>query len=135
MGLFNILKKKEQKDFVLKNDEIKKLIDWDEPNGEGCIATDRIMKDGYKVGYMVRNEPLNDMPDSGWWFMAGDEDDNYMSNEDNLKVYNLNTICNYDPDIIPYLHSKVGSKYIRIDDSHFEIDDEIKPIFIAKQDR
>ena len=39
--------------------EIQKLIEWDEPNGEGCVASDRITKNGFKVGYMYREEPLN----------------------------------------------------------------------------
>ena len=29
-------------------------------------------------------------------------------------------ICNYDSDIIPYLHAKIGSAFIRVDESHFE---------------
>ena len=55
--------------------EVKQLIDWDEPNGEGCLVSDRITKDGCKVGYMYREEPDDSAPDSGWRFMAGDEDD------------------------------------------------------------
>lgn len=42
---------------------------------------------------------------------------------------------NYDKDIIPYLKSEIGSAYIRVDDSNFEIDDGSKPIFIDKQNR
>lgn len=32
--------------------EIRKLIDWHGPNGEGCIASDKITKEGYKIGYI-----------------------------------------------------------------------------------
>ena len=32
--------------------DIKHLIDWNEPNGEGCMVSDRITKEGFKVGYM-----------------------------------------------------------------------------------
>ena len=39
---------------------IKPLIDWNEPNGEGCIVSDMITKEGWKVGYMYRDEPLPD---------------------------------------------------------------------------
>ena len=124
-----------EKDYILKTEEFKKLIDWNEPNGDGCFASNRITKDGYKVGYMVRHVPNESMPVSGWWFMAGDEDDNYMKDKNNFSIYKLNTICNYDPDIIKYLHSKVGSEYIRIDNFNFELDDGSKEIFITKQDR
>ena len=85
--------------------EIKHLIDWNEANGEGCIVSDRIIKEGYKVGYMYRKEPVSGCPDSGWCFLAGNEDDAYMNDTKNHHVYAINTACNYDPDIIPYLHS------------------------------
>ena len=112
---------------------IENLIEWDEPNGEGCIVSDKITKEGYKVGYMLREEPTEGNPDSGWRFMAGNEDDEYMDNPDNHHVFALNTICNYDSDIIPYLHAKIGSAFIRVDESHFEKYHEFKPMFIQKQ--
>ena len=40
---------------------------------------------------------------------------------------------NYDKDIIPYLHSEIGSTYIRVDGNKMKIDDGTKPIFIEKQ--
>ena len=131
MGLFDIFKKKD--DFIKV--EIQKLIEWDEPNGEGCFASDRITKAGFKVGYMYRENPDNGVPDSGWRFLAGNEDDEYMDNPDNHHIFAINTICNYDRDIIPYVNSKIGSAYIRVDSSKFEIDDGSKPIFIDKQNK
>ena len=122
-----------EKDFI--KIEVKGLIEWNEPNGEGCIVSDKITKEGFKVGYMYREEPSTDVPDSGWRFMAGNEDDEYMSNVDNHHIFAINTICNYDPDLIPYLHSKIGSTYIRVDSKRFELDDRTKSIFIDKQER
>lgn len=117
------------------NIEVEELIDWDEPNGEGCLVSDKITKEGYKIGYMYREQPDEGKPDSGWRFMAGNEDDEYINNPSNVHVFALNTVCNYDRDIIPYLKSKIGSVYIRVDSSKFEIDDKTKPIFIDKQNR
>lgn len=122
-----------EKDFI--KIEVKGLIEWNEPNGEGCIVSDKITKEGFKVGYMYREEPSTDVPNSGWRFMAGNEDDEYMNNVDNHHIFAINTICNYDPDIIPYLHSKIGSTYIRVDSKRFELDDRTKSIFIDKQER
>lgn len=120
-----------------KNDFIKidveDLIDWNEPNGEGCIVSDKITKEGYKVGYMVREKPMDTYPDSGWRFMAGNEDEEYMNNPDNHHIFDINTICNYDRDIIPYLYADIGSEYIRIDANSFEVDEGLKEIFIQKQ--
>lgn len=124
----------EKKDEFIKIN-IEKLIDYNEPNGEGCIASDKITKEGFKVGYMYREEPTADNPDSGWRFMAGNEDDEYMNNPNNHHVFAINTICNYDKDIIPYVTSKVGNAYIRISNTEFEVDNKTKPIFIDKQDR
>ena len=77
---------------------------------------------------MVREEPDEGRPDSGWRFMAGNEDDEYMNNPNNHHVFALNTVCNYDKDILPYLKSKIGSAYIRVNDCTFEIDDGSKQI-------
>lgn len=115
--------------------EVEKLIEWNEPNGEGCIVSDKITKEGFKVGYMYREKPVGRNPDSGWRFMAGNEDDEYMENPDNHHIFAINTICNYDRDIVPYLHAAAGSAYIRIDDRRFEIDDGEKPIFVDRQKR
>ena len=114
------MKQKKKKFIPIK---VKNLIEWNEPNGEGCIVSDKITVEGYKVGYMVRENPMSEYPDSGWCFMAGNEDDKYMSDPNHHNIFALNTICNYDPDIIPYLHAKTGSAFIRIDSRNFEEDD------------
>lgn len=104
--------------------EVKQLIDWDEPNGEGCLVSDRITKDGCKVGYMYREEPDDDVPDSGWRFMAGDEDDAYINNPNNVHVFAINTLCNYDNAVVPYLKAKIGSAYIRTENNTFQLDED-----------
>ena len=50
-----------------------------------------------------RNGRGNDRPvveslpeDSGWRFLAGSEDDEYTDNPENIGIFDLNTICNYD---------------------------------------
>ena len=114
--------RKKNNDFLSIN--IENLIDWNEPNGEGCIVSDRITKEGFKVGYMYREAPDEDNPDSGWRFLAGDEDEAYM-----------NVI--YSPSIqyviMSYIHAEIGSVYIRTGSNTFEIDDGSKPIFVDKQ--
>ena len=83
----------------------------------GCFATNRITVDGLKVGYMFR-ELLDKDVISGWTFMAGDESQEYA---DNWAIYDVNTICNYDPAIIPYLDATYGSAFGRAAGTdHFE---------------
>lgn len=113
--------------------EVKKLYDWNKPNGEGCIASDKITKDGWKVGYMYRDEPNPNNPDSGWRFMKGDEDEEYMNNPSNHHVFTINTICNYDPDIIPYLDAPIGAAYIRVSEHEFILDNQEQAIYFTKQ--
>ena len=99
--------------FFLSRKKIKKVYTSNGP--EGCFATNRITVDGEKVGYMYREVPDADseLPDSGWRLFAGDENDEYTDNPDNINIFSLNTICNYDPDIIPYLDAPYGSAFVR----------------------
>lgn len=78
----------------------------------GCLATDRIVVDGSVIGYMYREEPADKM-DSGWRFFAGDESDEYIGDNDNSGVYDVNTIVNYDPAILPFLDETAGSRFER----------------------
>ena len=86
-----------EKNYKLKKEDIRELIDSE----EGCIATDRITVDGAKVGFMYREEPSKKYPDSGWRFLAGDETQEYLDNENNSEIYKLNTICNSRGKFVP----------------------------------
>ena len=98
------------KRFKLKADQIKPLA---EGRG-GCIAPDTITVDGEPVGYMYRQPPDPDRPpDSGWRFFSGTEDDDYVNDPANLEVYDVNTIANYDPEIIPFLDTPAPCAFAR----------------------
>lgn len=97
-----------EKNFRIRGEDIKRLVDHD----GGCIATDRITVDGDPVGYMYR-EPPCDEADTGWRFMAGDESEEYMDDPENHGVYSVNTIANYDGEIMPFLRAPIGSAFAR----------------------
>lgn len=82
------------------------------PNHGGCIAPDTITVDGRRVGFCYRELGSNDL-DSGWRFFAGDETDEYLAEAGNSAVYDVNTVANYDPEIIPLLDAPVGSAFER----------------------
>ena len=84
----------------------------------GCMATDRITVDGKPVGYMYRERPTRE-EDSGWRFFAGDEDEAYMADLQRHGVYALNTIVNYDPDVLAYIDAEEGSRFERSADGVF----------------
>lgn len=108
-----------QKQFAIPQEELKELYQGGGP--QGCIATDRILVDGQPVGYCWRVEPDpgDEAWDSGWRFSAGDESGDYMDDPDRSGVYALNTICNYDPDVIPLLDSEPGTAWSRGEDGIF----------------
>ena len=82
----------------------------------GCIATDKITVDGLRVGFMYRETPDFET-DSGWRFFSGTETQDYADDSNNLQVYEVNTIANYDKAIIPYLNLPIGSELEREENS------------------
>lgn len=78
----------------------------------GCFVTKRALNEG-NMGYMYRDEPAPNHPDSGWRFFVGDESEEYVDNPDNTSVCVLNTVCNLWPDAMAYLHAAVGRRFGR----------------------
>lgn len=109
-----------KKKFRLKAHEIKPVA----TGHGGCFATDMITVEGLPVGFMYREEP-DDVIDSGWRFMSGHESQDYVDDPDNLAIYDVNTIANYDADIVPFLDAPVGSAFERVDGTgeFVEVDD------------
>ncbi|WP_300600707.1 DUF2185 domain-containing protein [Niabella sp.] len=94
--------------FKIEKENIKEVIS---PIG-GCYASDMITVEGLPVRYMYREEK-NFEKDSGWRFLAGNESQEYLDDPENLMIYDVNTIANYDPAIIPYLSAEIGSEFTR----------------------
>jgi hypothetical protein len=94
------------KKFRLSKDQIKPLA----RGYGGCIATDMITVEGYPVRFMYREEPRDDQ-DSGWCFFSGLESDDYVNDPKNSEIYEVNTIANYDPSIIPHLDALPGTAF------------------------
>ena len=113
------------RNYHVKAEDVKHLLpDWE--GADGCIATNRITVEGYKVGYCYREEPDGGW-DSGWRFTAGDESDEYMDDPNNAGIYKLNTICNDDPDIIPLLNTPAPCAFERDENGVFQQIKDWKP--------
>lgn len=83
----------------------------DVASGRGaCFASDMILVDGEPVRYMYRESPDSDI-DSGWRFFAGLESQSYTDEPANFGLYDLNTVANYDPSIVPLLDAPPGSAF------------------------
>ncbi len=107
-----------EKEYRLWPPELRDYLPgWEGP--DGCFATDHITVLGKPVGWCYREEPAPGHPDSGWRFFSGEEDDGYINDLAHTEVYALNTICNYDPAILPLLTAPVGSAFARGADGKF----------------
>lgn len=98
-----------EKSFAIPAGEIQSLA----PGHGASIASDLITVEGRKVAFMYREKPDNEL-DSGWRFLSGYESQEYMDNADNHAVYDVNTIANYDREIIPFLKAPAGSAFERL---------------------
>jgi hypothetical protein len=88
-----------------------------------CLATKRITVERLPVRWMYREEP-DHAEDSGWRFFSGiGEGDDYLSNPDNAGVYDVNTIANFDPSILPFLDAPVGAAFEHDGDKWVKVTD------------
>ncbi len=106
------------KRFCLDASEIRQIA-----TGHGyCVASDHITVEGKRVGFMYRQEPTGS-GDSGWVLLSGEELQEYLDDPNNLALYDVNTIANYDTSIVPLLTAPVGSAFRRDpDDTEFHLE-------------
>lgn len=96
------------KRYRLGPEEIREVA----PGRGSCFASDMILVGGARVGYMYREPPDNDT-DSGWRFFSGEESQDYADDASNFALYDINTVANYDSDIVPLLDAPIGSAFER----------------------
>jgi hypothetical protein len=77
-----------------------------------CLISNKIAVDNEPVGFFYREQTEEEL-DSGWRFLSGNEDDNYLENDENYDVYDLEYIIEKDKNIKQYLHSAIGSAFER----------------------
>jgi len=67
-----------------------------------AYVSKKITKEGWKAGYIWRDEPLNER-DSGWSFMAGNEDEAYVNDASNLVLMTIHQFLDLDRDVWKYI--------------------------------
>ena len=77
-----------------------------------CFVTQRVLRDGSRVGYLYREDPDDDT-DSGWRLFAGDESPEYMEDAANVAFVSLGAVLNRDDSFLALLESPVGSAFAR----------------------
>ena len=82
-----------------------------------CAVSRKIIDEGERVGYMKRHLNFNGNMiadnDSGWVFMAGTESREFLANPYNIKRCRINTVCNIDSDILPFLNKPYDTTVFR----------------------
>ena len=96
--------------------------------GEFCAASKLITEKGMRVMYMrrilIEREMGHDLrTDSGWLFMSGRETGEFLSDPTNIELCRLNTICNIDNDVIPFLTLPFNSIVVRGADGRFRVEE------------
>lgn len=99
--------------------------------GQIAYVSKKIMDEGWKIGYMCRDEAVREN-DSGWSFMAGNEDDEYINDYQNIQLMSVHSVLQYDSAIWKYINSPVGTRLIRISSEEFEVDNNDKEIYMEK---
>jgi len=105
-----------EKKYKLAASEIQSLV----PDLGFGFVSDKIAVDGHRVQCMVREEP-DEEADSGWRFLGGGETEEYLEEPEHISLLDINTIANYDPEIIPFLMYPPGTQIERNSAGRLEV--------------
>lgn len=106
----------------IPQDNIKLLLkDWSK--AIECTVSSRVLVVGCEIATCIRQKPFaEDMGwDSGWLFLADGDEDN---DECRYEYCDLNTICNYSPDVMQYLDFPYNTRLVRKEDGKLYVDEE-----------
>lgn len=94
---------------------LKKIMD------KYAVVSKKITEEGWMVGYMLYEEPRNDF-DSGWQFLAGNEDEAFMDSADNFVLVRIVRVWQLDHVIAKYIGNSLSTSLIRVSLEEFEED-------------
>ena len=106
----------------IPQDNIKLLLkDWSK--AIECTVSSRVLVVGCEIATCIRQKPFaEDMGwDSGWLFLADGDEDN---DECRYEYCDLNTICNYSPDVMQYLDFPYDTRLVRKEDGKLYVDED-----------
>ena len=86
-----------------------------------ALASRMLVEKRLPVMVMYRVEPEEE--DTGWRFYSGLENDEYLSDPANLEEYDIHTIMELDPAVVPYVALEGVRAYERTDplNPHFDV--------------
>lgn len=118
--------------FLSLEDYHKPMIERRDLLPKTVIVSKKIREGGWKIGYGRRDEPTSER-DSGWFFCVGDEDDEYINNTDNLELWAVYSVLQFEPALNEFITAPYDSSVVRVKSGRFEFDAPGKKIEIEKQ--
>ena len=101
--------------------------------GKTAIISKKVREEGWKIGYGVRCEPTGEN-DSGWYFGAGNESDEYVNGAGNLELWRIGSVLMYDQALAEFITMPYGTAVVRVDHDRFEIDEPGKEGLVEKKE-
>ena len=123
----------ERADFVAKEHWFDEIIERKNMLPQMCYVSKKIMDEGWKVSYMARDEAVNEN-DSGWAFMVGDEEEEYINDSNNILLMSIHEITQIDRDVWKYITKPVGTGLVRVSSDEFQEDDGEMEMFFEKRE-
>lgn len=77
-------------------------------NSGGSIVSRNILDGKGRLRWLVR-EPQANPVDNGWRFFSDIDDEQFLSDPNNLQVVSFNTVADIEPAVIPLLNWPVGT--------------------------
>jgi len=99
--------------------------------GKTAIVSKKVREEGWKIGYGMREEPTRES-DSGWFFGAGNETDEYINNPNNLELWTVHSVLTTEKALNEFITAPYGTAIVRVSSEKFELDEPGKEIFIEK---
>jgi hypothetical protein len=76
--------------------------------GGACIVSVNVLSGASPLKWANREEPLGG-PDNGWRFLSMIDDDEFLSDPDNLQVADINRVIEIEPAILAIYLMPVGT--------------------------
>lgn len=118
--------------FLSLKDAFEPMIERKNMMGQIVMVSKKVREGGYKIGYGIRDEPVDDR-DSGWFFSVGDETDEYINDTSNVEIWSVNSALMYEPALMEFITEPYGTGIVRVSPDKFELDEPGKKIFIEKK--
>lgn len=120
------------KEFENTKEEHKETIEIGRAFSKMAATSKRLLEENWKVGKMYREKP-HDENDSGWRFIAGNEDDEYFTNYENIIRISVKDMFMLDQSIWNHIGDPIGTILIRTRKGTLEHADKKKKPFMKKR--